>query len=407
MTRGPTRLAKRLALLSSLGAGLLAGSSAIAQNACQPKPFAAWLDGVKAEATAQGVSPTAADSLDGITFAPEIVARDHAQGVFNQSFLQFAGRMVAGYRLTKGAQLIKKNADTFADIEQKYGVPAPVLVAFWGLETDFGAVQGKLPTLRSLATLAYDCRRPDLFHTQLIDALKVIDRGDLTADEMIGPFAGELGQFQFLASLYLQYAVDEDGDGRRDLLHSAPDALASAANYLKAEGWQAGQPWLQEVTVPETMPWDQADPSIQHPVSQWQQWGVEPAHGALAAPSMQASLLLPMGRLGPAFLAYPNFGVYLKWNQSGVYSTTAAYFATRLAGAPAVGRGRGEVAVLSSDQIRQLQQGLAKAGFDVGTIDGKLGSSTRQGVRAMQVKFGLPADGYPTPELLQRLQAAG
>jgi hypothetical protein len=223
---------------------------------------------------------------------------------------------------------------------------------------------------------------------------------------MIGPWAGELGQFQFLPSHYMDYAVDFDGDGRHDLLHSTPDALASAANILANFGWQRGQPWLREVRVPANMPWDQADLAIQHPNSRWASWGVTLADGRpLPGDSVPASLVLPMGRLGPAFLAYPNFQAYLKWNQSLVYSTTAAYFATRLNGAPAAHRGNGKVAVLSAEQVRELQRQLIRLGYKVGEADGKLGLGTRAGVKAVQIKLGLPADSYPTPDLVERVRA--
>jgi lytic murein transglycosylase len=341
-----------------------------------------------------------------VRFDPGIVSRDRAQSVFAQSFLEFSGRMVSGNRLSRGASLIKQNAALFSRIDQQYGVPAAVIVAFWGLETDFGAVMGKLPTMTSLATLAYDCRRSAMFRGELLDALKLIDRGDLSPGEMIGPWAGELGQFQFQPSYYKKHAVDEDGDGRRDMIGSKADALASAGNFLKDLGWQRGEPWLQEVRVPAQMPWEEADLTIQHPVSQWAAWGVKPANGPLPS-GLEASLLLPMGRNGPAFLAYPNFRVYLKWNQSLVYATTAAYFATRLSGAPAVSRGNGAVAPLSAAQIKLLQQLLVKGGYEVGEVDGKLGIATRSGVRKAQVKLGMPADSYPSPDLIERLRAGG
>ena len=252
----------------------------------------------------------------------------------------------------------------FQRIENQYGVPAAPIVAFWGLETDFGANIGNLPTLRALATLAFDCRRPQLFRPQLLAALKVIQRGDLTPEQMVGPFAGELGQLQFLPAHYFDHGVDFDGDGRRDLLKSAPDALGSAGNFMKHLGWKKGEPWLQEVRVPENLPWDQADLSIKHPRSQWARWGVTyPGGRPLAADAMPASLVLPMGRFGPAFLAYANFDVFIGWNQSLVYATTAAYFATRLAGAPAVGRGNAPVPAFSYEQMRELQRNSDAAGI--------------------------------------------
>jgi lytic murein transglycosylase len=333
------------------------------------------------------------------------VNKDRGQKVFSQTFLEFSDRMVARHRIDGGIQRIAKNRALFTKIEQQFGVPAPVIAAFWALETDFGGFMGNLPTIKSVTSLAYDCRRPDLFRTQLMAALKIIERGDLTPEQMIGPFAGELGQFQFLPAHYVDYGVDYDGDGRRDLIHSAPDALASAANYLSKIGWKRGQPWLEEVQVPASIDWSQADLAIQHPRSQWARWGVTRMGGAaLAADAQAASLLLPMGRFGPAFLAYPNFQVFLEWNQSIVYSTSAAYLATRIAGAPAIHRGSGKVAPFASAQIRELQQLLARRGHDVGKIDGFLGQKSRSAVKAEQIKLGLPADSYPTPELVAKLQ---
>ena len=204
---------------------------------------------------------------------------------------------------------------------------------------------------------------------------------------------------------YNESAVDFDGDGRRDLINSVPDVIASTANLLRKHGWQPGQPWLQEVKVPADMPWDQADIAIQHPRKQWAAWGVKAASGkSIKADGFQASLLLPMGRNGPAFLAYENFTTaYLKWNESLIYSTTAAYLATRIAGAPAVGKGRGPVEPLDYNQIVALQKHLAQKGYDVGEIDGKIGKGTRAAVKDVQQQLGLPADSYPTPELLQAL----
>jgi lytic murein transglycosylase len=284
-------------------------------------------------------------------------------------------------------------------------VPGPVLVAFWGLETDFGKVMGNMETLRSLATLSFDCRRPDEFREQLIYALKVIERGDLSPPEMRGPAHGEVGQFQFQPKNYYQYAVDFDGNGKRDLIRSAPDSLASAANYLQSIGWQPGQPWIQQVRVPDNLPWDQADVTIKKPRSFWAQHGVTDLNGKpVPADDLPAGLVLPMGRNGPAFLAYPNFDVYLEWNKSLVYTTTAAYYATRLAGGPALNKGNGPVEALGLAETKLIQQLLAKRGFDVGKIDGVMGAASRDAVRSMQVKYGMPADGYPTAELLSRLR---
>lgn len=373
---------------------------------CHKEPtFEAWLQSFKADARAEGVSERAINAaLGNVHFDPAIVKKDRAQGVFTQDFLQFSNRMVSSNRITAGAQKLAANKNTFARIEKQFGVPGPVLTAFWGLETDFGAFNGDGDTLTSLATLAYDCRRPDLFHRQLMAAVKIIDRGDLSASQMRGPWAGELGQLQFIPERYLAYGVDFDNDGRVDMLHSSADALASAANYLKFLGWRAGQPWLQEVRVPSSLPWDQADVSIKLPLSQWSAWGVKYPNGKALSGGGEASLLLPMGRNGPAFLAFPNFDVYLEWNNSIVYSTTAAYFATRLAGAPRVSPGPG-ADVLSAAQVREVQKLLANKGYDVGKIDGVIGSQTRAAIKAEQIKYGLPADSYPSEALLAKLRA--
>ena len=368
--------------------------------------FEPWLAEFFRDAQAAGISRATLEAARPyFVYDQSIVNRDRGQGVFAQSFLQFSDRMAAGYRIDKGRQLIKKHADIFARAEKEYGVPPYPIAAFWGLETDFGANQGDLPTIRSLTSLAYDCRRSELFRDQLIHALLIIERGDLQPDQMKGPFAGELGQMQFLPSHYYDYAVDYDGDGRRDLKGSTADSIGSAAHFLSELGWKRGEPWLQEVRVSSRVPWDQADLAIQHPRSQWSAWGVTLADGRpLPNDGLQASLLLPMGRLGPAFLAYDNFQVLLKWNQSLVYTTTAGYLATRIAGAPPINRGQdGNIPTLSAKQVLELQKLLAARGFSPGKADGRLGLQSRAAVKQAQMRLGLPADSYPTPELIELL----
>src|SRR3954452_22534257 len=396
------RLTIALVTLAALTSPALAQRGACHKGAS----FEQWLDAFKREAVTQGVSQRAiAAGSPLMVYDQSVVNKDRGQKVFAQTFLDFSDRMVARHRIDGGIQRIAKNRPLFTRVEQQFGVPGPVIAAFWALETDFGGFMGNLPTIKSVTSLAYDCRRPDLFRKQLLAALKIIERGDLTPEQMVGPFAGELGQFQFLPAHYLDYAVDFDGDGRRDLLRSAPDAVASAANYLSKIGWKRGQPWLEEVRAPANMDWAQADLTIQHPRTQWAKWGVTRADGQpIASDAQVASLLLPMGRFGPAFLAYPNFQIFLEWNQSIVYSTSAAYLATRIAGAPAMHRGSGKIAPFASAQIRELQTLLARRGHDVGKIDGFLGQKSRAAVKAEQIKAGLPADSYPTSELVARLR---
>src|SRR5664279_3257368 len=391
-----------LVLLGSVVAGPVLAATCVNTNGS----YESWLATFKKDAAAAGISPKViAEASPHMTFDPAIIKRDHGQQVFSQTFLQFSDRMVGGPRIPNGQAKIKQHAALFDKIEKQYGVPAPVLVAFWGLESDFGGNFGNYKVLSAIATLAYDCRRGEFFRTQLFDALRIVDRGDQPVD-VIGDWAGEFGGMQFTASDYLKNGVDFDGDGRRDLTHSIPDTMASGANFLVSLGWQRGQPWLQEVRVPQNLPWDQADLTIKHPRSQWVAWGVTAAHGSLPSDNLPASMILPMGRHGPAFLAYPNFQAFLGWNSAYVYSTTVAYFASRLAGAPTVDHeGAATVVALSSQQMMELQRLLIKQGYEgVGDVDGKVGSGTRAAVKKAQMKLGLPADSYPTAELIERLR---
>jgi lytic murein transglycosylase len=390
-----------------LFAVLLAAGAPNAAALCRTSgPFNQWLADLEREAIAQGISQsTIAAAAPYLTYDQRIVNIDRGQRVFSQTFQEFSDRMAAAYRIQHGQALIKKYEPIFTRIAQQYGAPAPVIVSFWGLESDFGANMGNYRSLPSLVSLAYDCRRADRFRAQLLDALRLIQRGDLRPDEMIGSWAGELGQTQMMPSEYYKYGVDYDGDGKRNLLSSVPDVLASTANYLLGLGWKRGEPWLTEVRVPANLPWQQADLDIQLPRAKWAAYGVTLADGRpLPADNLAAALLLPMGRLGPAFLIYANFQVYLQWNNSLVYSTTAAYLATRIAGAPPLHRGNPPPSLPFAD-VKALQTMLAHAGYDVGAIDGFLGLKTRQAVKVMQQKHGLPADSYPTAELLARMRA--
>jgi lytic murein transglycosylase len=395
-------LATTLAVLTATGTAALAATCG---NTAQG--FGGFLTSVKKEAAAQGVSGEALAQLDNVQYDPAIIKRDRAQNVFAQSFLQFSGRMANDTRVTRGRQVIEKYKDIFDRAQQQYGVPAPVIAAFWALETDFGADIGKSPTIQALVTLGWDCRRPEKFRPQIIPALMLVQNGDLSPEEMRGAWAGEIGQTQFMAYDYNESAVDFDGDGRRNLRDSVPDVIGSTANLLKKSGWVGGQPWLQEVKVPAELPWDQADLAISLPRAQWAKWGVTSAGGkALKADKTAAALLLPMGKDGPAFLAYGNFTkAYLKWNESLIYSTTAAYLATRIAGAPKLSPGRAEITPMTYEQIVALQKFLTRKGYDVGKPDGKIGAGTRAAVKAEQIKVGLPADSYPTMQLFNAIGA--
>jgi lytic murein transglycosylase len=373
--------------------------------------FDRFLADLKQQAVAAGVSQGAlAEAAPYLVYDQGIVNRDRGQRVFGKLFTEFAQNRASDGAAKNAQARIRMHAAAFNRAEKEYGVPPAVIAAFWGLESSFGAELGNLHTLPSLVSLAYDCRRSEMFQKETIAALKIIDRGDLSPAEMVGSWAGELGQTQFLPTHYFNYAVDYDGDGHRNLLRSPADVIGSTANYI-ANGlkWRRGEPWLQEVRVPQNLPsgfpWDQADLTIQLPRSKWAQLGVTYPDGkALPSDNLAASLLLPMGRMGPAFLAYPNFAAYTEWNNSLIYSTTAGYLATRIAGAAPMLRPSAPIAQLPLNELRELQQLLVRAGYNVGKVDGVMGQLSRSAVKAMQVKFALPADSWPTAELLARMR---
>jgi lytic murein transglycosylase len=398
------RMHRVLAMLMAAGIG--ASDMAAADTSCRGgQSFAAWLAELRQEAARAGISGRTLAALDGVSYEERVFLQDRGQPSLSQSFLDFADGAVSADRMARGTAMLGRYASTLGRVERDSGVPGPVIVALWGLETDFGGFMGSFPLLTSLATLAYDCRRPEAFRAELLDALRIVERGDLTPAELKGSWAGAVGHVQFTPSTYLEFAVDHDGDGRRDLVGSVPDALASAGRYIKSLGWQAGEPWLEEVRIADSVPLWESARAISHPRSFWAAVGVTRADGrALPADGTEAALILPMGRLGPAFLAYRNFGVFWEWNNSSNYSLAAAYFATRLAGAPRMKRGNAPP-ILAADEMREVQERLNAMGHDAGRPDGRLGELTRDGVKHAQQKLGMPTDGYPTREFLDRLRA--
>ncbi|PSJ63655.1 lytic murein transglycosylase [Pseudaminobacter soli (ex Li et al. 2025)] len=386
----------------ALAAALLAffASPAMAQEC--GGDFEAWKSAMHAEAATAGVGNKGLSALDEAEIDPKVLQRDRAQGVFSQTFIEFSARMISDYRLKHGAANLKKYADVFARAEQEYGVPGPVIAAFWALETDFGAVQGDFHTLNALVTLSHDCRRPELFRKQIVPLLTLIDRGVLPAD-VKGAWAGEIGQTQILPIDYLNNGVDGDGDGIVDLRNSVPDVIMTTAKKIQSRGWKRGEPWLQEVRVPDQMPWEETGRTNKLPMSQLIAWGVTDRDGnPLKDTGAKAAVMLPMGHKGPAFIVYDNFDIYLQWNQSIVYTLTAANLAARLAGDPAFEKRNPEQG-LTGEAMKQLQQKLHDKGYDVGGIDGVLGTNTREAIRQEQIRLGLPVDGWPTPELLTKL----
>ncbi len=365
--------------------------------------FGGFVNGLASEAVSKGHSRATVQKFFGnVRQDPKVIKADRSQGVFQKDFLSFSRALISKNRMDHGAKNARKYASTFRRMQNDYGVSPGVLLAFWAFETDFGANQGNFNTLNALVTLSHDCRRPELFRPQVFAALELYERGMFSPTATKGAWAGEIGMIQMLPEDIIRNGVDADGNGRVDLQKSAPDALLTGANMLRQMGWQAGQPWLQEVRVPSNLDWSQTGLDKTLPVATWASLGVKARNGNLFGSNTPASILLPMGRKGPAFIAYPNFNVYFEWNKSFVYVTTAAYFATRLMGAPVYDAGNPDKG-LSGNQMKQLQQKLSRLGYDVGKIDGILGAKTRAAVQAEQARLGLPADAWPTPALLNRL----
>ncbi|WP_349434911.1 lytic murein transglycosylase [Pararhizobium sp. A13] len=392
----------------SIGFLTLLASSALAQQTVAPAApcggdLASFLQGVKAEAIAKGIPAEAVDrALAGAAISEKVLGRDRAQGVFKQSFTEFSQRTVSKARLDMGAKKMKEYAAVFERAESEFGVPAPVITAFWAMETDFGAVQGDFNTRNALVTLAHDCRRPDMFRPQLIAAIEMVQHGDLDPATTTGAWAGEIGQVQMLPEDIIAQGVDGDGDGHVNLKQSSPDAILTAAKFIKSLGFTAGQPWIQEVTLPENLPWEKTGLQSGMTAGDWFALGVKPRDGNTTFPQLAASIVIPQGRHGVAFMTYPNFNIYLEWNQSFIYTTSAAYFATRLAGALPY-ESRNPEQGLSDENMKALQVKLQTMGHDVGKIDGILGSGTRAALQKEQLRLGLPADGWATEAVLNAL----
>ena len=363
--------------------------------------FSDFLSAMEAEAIAAGIpADKAAAFFAGGSVDPAVLKADKAQGVFRRTFLDFSQSLISKGRLTTARDKAQALDAIFTRAETEYGVSRGVLLAFWAFETDFGQVQGDFNTRNALLTLAHDCRRPELFQPQVLAAAQLfaLDEFDLGTT---GAWAGEIGMVQMLPKDILERGVDGDGDGLVLLKTSDADAILSGARMLQHHGWRAGEPWLTEITLPEEFDWSLTGLETEKPTADWAALGVRPRAGSLA-PDLPASILLPQGRKGPAFLIYPNYRVLFEWNKSFVYVTTAAYFATRIEGAEPYNAGEPDPA-LELATMKTLQERLAALGHDVGKIDGILGAGTRAAVQKEQIRLGLPADGWPTRALLDAL----
>lgn len=363
--------------------------------------FNAFVADLRAEAQARGHdAATVQRFFAGVRQDPAVLRADRRQGVFQLPFTEFARRLISANRLNRGRQMAERHDSTFDRIERDYGISRGVLLAFWAFETDYGAVQGDFNTRDALVTLAHDCRRPEIFRPQIFAAIELFSRDDFDPARTTGAWAGEIGMVQMLPEDILEHGTDGDGDGHVRLKTSAPDALLSGASMLSGLGWRADEPWLQEVALPQGFDWAQSGLEVTKDGTDWAAIGLRPRHGEIA--DLPASVILPQGKGGPAFLAYPNFRVYFEWNQSFTYVLTAAYFANRLEGAPVFDTGN-PAPGLSGEEMKALQRKLKARGYDVGGVDGILGANTRAAVREMQGKLGLPVDAWPTRDLLNRL----
>ncbi|KAF0675514.1 lytic murein transglycosylase [Profundibacterium mesophilum] len=390
---------------AAIGAAVasLAGlSPASAQDAPCGGDFRSFVAELEREAVSRGHAPeVAARFFSGVQRDQRTIDADRRQGVFQIPFIDFARRLISAGRIEQGRQMATRHDAIFDRIERDYGVSRGVLLAFWAFETDYGAVQGDFNTVNSLVTLAHDCRRPELFRPQVFAAIELAQRGGLDPARTQGAWAGEIGMVQMLPEDILRNGTDGDGDGRVELKTSVPDALVSGARMLSQMGWRPNEPWITEVAVPGDLDLSLSGLETVMSGAEWAARGIRARSGEIRE-DLPASLVLPQGAGGPAFLAYPNFNVYFEWNQSFVYVMTAAYFATRLEGAPIFDAGS-PAPGLGKDDMLRLQRELAGRGHDVGEIDGILGAGTRGAVRAEQERLGLPADGWPTAALLNRL----
>lgn len=363
--------------------------------------FTDFIAAMKAEAIAAGTPPDAADAFfAGARQDPRVLKADRSQGVFRKTFLDFSQSLISKRRLATARAKSDELDAIFTRAEADYGTSRGILLAFWAFETDFGQVQGEFNTRNALLTLAHDCRRPDIFQPQVLAAARLHALNEFDLDTT-GAWAGEIGMVQMLPKDILERGVDGDGDGLVTLKTSPADAILSGARMLQHHGWRKGEPWLTEITLPQDFDWSQTGLDTEKPTEAWATLGVTPREGALPA-NLSASVLLPQGRNGPAFLVYPNYRVLFDWNKSFIYVTTAAYFATRIEGAPPYAAGDPDPA-LGPDEMIALQEKLNRLGHDVGQIDGILGAGTRAAVQREQRRLGLPADGWPDRALLDAL----
>lgn len=389
-------------LACAAGAPADAAEQAIADDSAAAE-FAGCIAALKLRARSAGISDGVIDDvLDNVSRVERVVELDRRQPEFTQTFADYYNRRVTAERVARGRALLAEHRDLLERVQRRYGVPAHYLVSFWGLETNFGSYFGKMPVPDSLATLACDPRRSGFFADELLAALRIVDAGDIESDRMLGSWAGAMGHMQFLPSVFLRYAIDADGDGRRDLWGSVPDALTSAGNFLEGLGWQSGLRWGREVQLPADFDFSLAGRHDTRPLSFWAGLGVTDAYGRPLPPlAFEASVLVPAGHDGPAFIVYKNFNVIMRWNRSENYALAVGRLADRIAGAGALVRPPDtDQPRVTRDEVRRLQERLTALGYDAGSADGIFGPATRLALSQFQQARGMIADGHLDAEVL-------
>ncbi|HEX7030173.1 MAG TPA: lytic murein transglycosylase [Gammaproteobacteria bacterium] len=382
---------------------------ALAADEAEAPGFGACLARLQAAAADAGISAsTLKTAMDTVEPIKRVIAADRQQPEFFYTFWHYLDSRVTPTRVERGRELYRKHYELLHEIDRRFGVRPEYLLAFWGMETNYGSYFGSVPVLDALATLACDQRRSEMFTREFVNALSIHETGSMDLTRVHGSWAGAMGHTQFLPSTYLGYAVDYDRDGRRDLFGSLPDAFASSANYLTEIGWEGEQRWGREVLVPFKFDWSLAGLNTVKTVSEWRALGLRDAFGRpLPHSEMKGSLLLPMGHKGPAFLVYDNFHVIMQWNHSISYALAVGYLADRIAGMGQLTAERPEhVRLLSNAEVTEIQSLLNKLGYESGEPDGVVGRMTRTATRAFEAEAGLPADGYPDHELLEQLRVA-
>lgn len=335
---------------------------------------------------------------------PRVVELDRAQPEFTRTPWAYLDSAVSPQRIAQGQAQLAAHGTALQAAAARYGVPASIVTAIWGMESNYGSNFGTFRTVDALATLAYEGRRRAWAQTELLAALRIIDQGDIAADRMIGSWAGAMGHTQFLPSVFLAYAVDADGDGHRDIWGSVPDVTASTAHFLARSGWKSGEPWGAEVQLPPTFDHARADPAVRQTTAQWEAEGVRSIDGAPLPDLAGASVITPAGARGPTFLVGNNFRTILRYNNSVNYALGVALLARQIdGGGPVATPWPRDIEPLSRAQLQTLQEVLNRKGFAAGTPDGVIGPATRAGLRGYQSSLGVVADGYPTLELLQGL----